>query len=104
MSDLTQVLSLRRSRLYSILSLRSRRQNKAWGAKEQKIFGARETGCSVLDSQGLSPGTAGSRSKFDLYLGLARQALCFHLLRRLRAWRPTDLFQQQLLNSGAKQK
>jgi hypothetical protein len=67
--------------------LRSRRQHKAWGAspritKKERVI-AREAG----DSQNASRRRPLSRARgaFNIYsiLGLAPQALCFDLLRRL---------------------
>jgi hypothetical protein len=46
------------------------------------MFAARETGDSFFDSS-LSPAIAGSIFSNDSYLGLASQALCVRLLRRL---------------------
>ena len=39
----------------------------------------------------LSPAIAGSGSRYDCYLGLAPQALCLRLLRRLRGARYLSL-------------
>jgi len=66
------------------LNLRSRCKHKAWGASPRDRIAnkcrARETGDSVLR---LSPAIAGSAHYCHVNLGLAPQALCLHLLRRL---------------------
>jgi hypothetical protein len=79
-------LSLRRQA--AVLSLRSRRQHKAWGASPRLAFDnqasprQRVTACRF---HAVAPFHGLNRFFLILILGLAPQALCCHLLRRLSA-------------------
>ena len=74
-----------KSLITQALSLRSRRQHKAWGVSPRirwaKPAGARETGDSV-ESTGCHP-LSRALLITEFNLGLAPQALCCRLLRRL---------------------
>src|SRR3569832_873319 len=72
------------------LSLRSRRKHKAWGASprirtQKGKSGARETGDSVKCEVFRPLSRALAHFFGSINLGLAPQALCFRLLRRLRS-------------------
>jgi hypothetical protein len=72
----------------TVLSLRSRRQHKAWGVSPSKrgmfILGAREAGES-LKTFGLSPDFTGSEASFCFLPGAHAPGFMLSLLRRLRA-------------------
>ena len=79
------------------LSLRSRRKHKAWGASTRELprdRRARENGRQLLAFAHF----AGSAYSNTAFLGLAPQALCFHLLRKLE--QPFDGSNRLLRQTG----